>query len=172
MPPPTAALAWGSGLVATLPAVGTILLPVAAGASLLPLLARLAPEQLGNPHRFPYAGEILATIAEDGFWSLRAPLRRLTAPDMQIPFSPALEKGFYPDAAQIVDAARRFGFAAACTRVEELLDDPAIHAVFITTRHGTHARMVVVPRCGHLPMLEGHQVTTDAVLRFLAGGEP
>jgi hypothetical protein len=26
---------------------------------------------------------------------------------MQIPFSPALEKGFYPDAAQIVDAARR-----------------------------------------------------------------
>lgn len=57
----TAALAWGSGLVRTLPAVGTILLPVAAGASLLPLLARLAPEQLGNPHRFSYAGEILAT---------------------------------------------------------------------------------------------------------------
>ncbi len=57
----TAALAWGSGLVRTLPAVGTILLPVAAGASLLPLLARLFPEHLGNPHRFSYAGEILAT---------------------------------------------------------------------------------------------------------------
>jgi pyruvate dehydrogenase E1 component beta subunit len=52
------------------------------------------------------AGEIVATIAEDGFWSLCAPLKRLTAPDMQIPFSPALEKGFYPQAADIVAAAR------------------------------------------------------------------
>ena len=52
------------------------------------------------------AGEIVATIAEDGFWSLRAPLKRLTAPDMQIPFSPALEKGFYPQATDIVAAAR------------------------------------------------------------------
>ena len=35
-----------------------------------------------------------------------------------------------------------------------------------------HARLVVVPRCGHLPMLEGHQLTSDAILRFLNGGEP
>jgi pyruvate/2-oxoglutarate/acetoin dehydrogenase E1 component len=33
-------------------------------------------------------------------------LKRLTAPDMQIPFSSALEKGFYPQAADIVAAAR------------------------------------------------------------------
>ncbi|MBI5510902.1 MAG: alpha/beta hydrolase [Deltaproteobacteria bacterium] len=34
-----------------------------------------------------------------------------------------------------------------------------------------HARLLVVPRCGHLPMLEAHQVVADEVLRFLEGGE-
>jgi ABC-type uncharacterized transport system permease subunit len=57
----TAALAWGSGLLRTLPAVGTIVLPVAAGASLLPLLAVVLPEHFGSTHRFSYAGEVLAT---------------------------------------------------------------------------------------------------------------
>lgn len=50
----TAVIAWGSGLLRTLPAVGTIVLPVAAAASLL-------PTALASPHRFPYAGDVLAT---------------------------------------------------------------------------------------------------------------
>ena len=45
-----ALVAWASGLLQTLPAVGTVVLPVAAVASLLPALVI-------NPHRFPYAGE-------------------------------------------------------------------------------------------------------------------
>jgi len=52
------------------------------------------------------AGEIAAMVAEKGFWNLQAPIKRLTAPDMQIPFSSALEQGFYPDAAMIALAAR------------------------------------------------------------------
>jgi ABC-type uncharacterized transport system permease subunit len=50
----TVILAWASGLLRTLPAVGTIVLPVAAIASLLPAF-------VVNPHRFPYAGDLLAT---------------------------------------------------------------------------------------------------------------
>jgi len=52
------------------------------------------------------AGEIAAIVAERGFWDLQAPIKRLTAPDMQIPFSTALEKGFYPDAVMIATAVR------------------------------------------------------------------
>ncbi len=57
----SATLAWASGLLSTLPAVGTIVLPVAGVASLLPLLALALPEQFGNPHRFSYSGGLLAT---------------------------------------------------------------------------------------------------------------
>jgi predicted dehydrogenase/threonine dehydrogenase-like Zn-dependent dehydrogenase len=40
-------------------------------------------------------------------------------------------------------AARRFGFAQATTDYRAILDDPEINSVFITTRHDTHARMVI-----------------------------
>jgi ABC-type uncharacterized transport system permease subunit len=49
-----AAVAWVSGLLATLPAIGTVVLPVAAAASLLPAL-------FSSPHRFEYGGAPLAT---------------------------------------------------------------------------------------------------------------
>lgn len=52
------------------------------------------------------ASEIAATIAEHGFWNLKAPVRRVTSPDVHIPFSPALEKLVYPDEARIVAAVR------------------------------------------------------------------
>jgi ABC-type uncharacterized transport system permease subunit len=48
-----AAVAWLSGLLATLPAIGTVVLPVAAIGSLLPTL-------FASPHRFAYGGEMLA----------------------------------------------------------------------------------------------------------------
>ena len=43
-----ALLAWVSGLIRTLPAIGTVVLPVAAVAVLLPVM-------MASPHRFPYA---------------------------------------------------------------------------------------------------------------------
>ncbi|MGF9649131.1 transketolase C-terminal domain-containing protein [Pseudarthrobacter oxydans] len=53
------------------------------------------------------AAEISALIAEDAFDSLKAPIVRVTAPDMQIPFSPSLEKQMYPTRATIAAAIRR-----------------------------------------------------------------
>jgi 2-oxoisovalerate dehydrogenase E1 component beta subunit len=50
-----------------------------------------------------FGGEIAATIAEEAFEDLDAPVRRLTAPDTPVPFSPVLEKAFIP---QIDDVTR------------------------------------------------------------------
>jgi pyruvate dehydrogenase E1 component beta subunit len=43
-------------------------------------------------------------VAEDVFDALRAPIRRVTAPDMQIPFSPVLEAELYPTTEKIAAA--------------------------------------------------------------------
>ena len=51
--------------------------------------------------------EIAAIVAEDGFWSLQAPIVRVTTPDTHIPFSPPLEAQLYPSAERIADAARQ-----------------------------------------------------------------
>lgn len=53
------------------------------------------------------AAEIAAIVAEEGFESLRRPIQRVTTPDVNIPFAPALEKPLYPSAARIAAAARR-----------------------------------------------------------------
>jgi pyruvate dehydrogenase E1 component beta subunit len=53
------------------------------------------------------AAEISALVAEEIFDSLKAPIIRVTAPDMQIPFSPSLEKQMYPTKATIAAAIRR-----------------------------------------------------------------
>lgn len=47
------------------------------------------------------AAEVAATVAEEAFASLTAPIIRITAPDIPIPFSPTLECGLYPDAGKI-----------------------------------------------------------------------
>ena len=53
------------------------------------------------------ASEIAATVAEDGFDSLRAPVLRVTTPQVPIPFSPALERGLYPTADKVAAAVRQ-----------------------------------------------------------------
>lgn len=53
------------------------------------------------------ASEIAATIVENAFDALRAPVVRVTTPDTHLPFSPHIEKPLYPSVARIVDAARR-----------------------------------------------------------------
>jgi pyruvate dehydrogenase E1 component beta subunit len=61
-----------------------------------------------NAHRVAGAGaEIAAVVAEEAFESLRKPIIRLTAPDVQVPFTPALEKLLYPTKEQIAEAAER-----------------------------------------------------------------
>ena len=50
-----------------------------------------------------FGAEIAATIAEEAFEDLDAPIKRITAPDTPVPFSPPLEKAFIPQ----VDGRRR-----------------------------------------------------------------
>ena len=52
------------------------------------------------------AAEISAIVAEEAYDALRAPIRRVTAPNMQIPFSPVLEAELYPTAEKIAEAVR------------------------------------------------------------------
>ncbi len=51
-------------------------------------------------------GELAALLSDDLFWYLDAPVRRVTAPDTPVPYSPPLEYDFLPKAADVVAAAR------------------------------------------------------------------
>ena len=52
------------------------------------------------------AGEIIARINELAFEWLDAPIRRLTAPDVPIPFSPPLEQAVLPQLDDMKEACR------------------------------------------------------------------
>jgi pyruvate dehydrogenase E1 component beta subunit len=53
------------------------------------------------------ASEIAAIAAEKAFHSLKAPIARVTTPDVPIPFSPSMEESLYPRKDAIVEAVRR-----------------------------------------------------------------
>jgi 2-oxoisovalerate dehydrogenase E1 component beta subunit len=54
-----------------------------------------------------FGAEIAATIAEEAFEHLDAPVMRLAAPDTPVPFSPALEKAFIPQVEDVAGALRK-----------------------------------------------------------------
>ncbi len=54
-----------------------------------------------------FGAEIAATIAEEAFESLDAPVIRVTAPDTPVPFSPPLERAFIPQVEDVVGAIER-----------------------------------------------------------------
>ena len=59
------------------------------------------------------ATDISALVADQGFGTLRAPIRMVTPPHTPVPFSPALEDAYLPNVAKIVDAVRGVvGYAA------------------------------------------------------------
>ena len=53
-----------------------------------------------------FGAEIAATIAEEAFEHLDAPLKRIAAPDAPVPFSPPLEKAFIPQVDDVVAGLR------------------------------------------------------------------
>jgi len=53
------------------------------------------------------ASEIASIVAEESFWSLQAPIQKVASEQVHIPYSPALEKLVYPDAAKITAAVKR-----------------------------------------------------------------
>lgn len=56
---------------------------------------------------FGVGAEIAATISEEGFDDLDAPVVRVGAPFMPVPFARSLESQYIPDAAAVVDAVRK-----------------------------------------------------------------
>jgi 2-oxoisovalerate dehydrogenase E1 component beta subunit len=52
-------------------------------------------------------GEISAIVTEKAFDALDGPVLRITAPDTPIPYSPPLEDAFLPNAAKVLDGARK-----------------------------------------------------------------
>ncbi len=59
-----------------------------------------------DTHTGGFGGEIAATIAEEAFEDLDAPVKRITAPDTPVPFSPHLEKAFIPQVENVVAGLR------------------------------------------------------------------
>ncbi len=53
-----------------------------------------------------FAGEIAAVVMEDGFKYLKAPLRRVTGPDIPVPASPPLERFYIPGEEDLIKAAK------------------------------------------------------------------
>jgi pyruvate/2-oxoglutarate/acetoin dehydrogenase E1 component len=59
-----------------------------------------------DTHTGGFGAEIAATIAEEAFEDLDGPVRRITAPDTPVPFSPALEQAFIPQVEDVVNSVR------------------------------------------------------------------
>jgi acetoin:2,6-dichlorophenolindophenol oxidoreductase subunit beta len=66
---------------------------------------RLVVVDESNP-RCSLASDIGATVAQEAFGSLRAPIQLVTGPHTPVPFSDSLEDLFIPDAAKIVAAVK------------------------------------------------------------------
>ncbi len=54
-----------------------------------------------------FAAEVAATIAEEAFFSLEAPIQRVAGPDTPYPFAAAVEDYYLPGQARILAAARK-----------------------------------------------------------------
>jgi pyruvate/2-oxoglutarate/acetoin dehydrogenase E1 component len=53
-----------------------------------------------------FGAEIAATVAEEAFEDLDAPVKRIAAPDTPVPFSPPLEKAFIPQVDDVTAGLR------------------------------------------------------------------
>jgi len=53
-----------------------------------------------------YGAEVAAMVAEEAFSELKAPVRRVAAPDAPVPFAPTQERFYKPGAADVVAAVR------------------------------------------------------------------
>jgi pyruvate/2-oxoglutarate/acetoin dehydrogenase E1 component len=53
-----------------------------------------------------WAAEIAAIVAEEAFFWLDAPIKRVSAPDTPAPFAPVMEQFYVPSAGRVVDAVK------------------------------------------------------------------
>jgi acetoin:2,6-dichlorophenolindophenol oxidoreductase subunit beta len=53
-----------------------------------------------------FAGEVAAVVMEEAYSRLKAPLRRVTGPDIPVPASPPLERFYIPNEVQLITAVK------------------------------------------------------------------
>lgn len=53
-----------------------------------------------------WAGDIAAIVADEGFWWLDAPIKRVSAPDVPPPFAPVMEQFYVPSVERVVEAVK------------------------------------------------------------------
>jgi len=59
-----------------------------------------------NPRVLGWGAEIVSLVADEGFWSLDAPIVRITSPHIPLPSAAALEDAAIPSVDRIVDTVR------------------------------------------------------------------
>ena len=84
--------------------------------SLIPLDARTILDSVArtsrlftveeNPRVLGWGAEIVSLVADEGFWSLDAPIVRITTPHIPLPSAAALEDAAIPSVGRIVDTVR------------------------------------------------------------------
>ena len=68
---------------------------------------RTLPRRARGQHQLRGGAEVAAIVAEEAFWDLDAPVRRLATADVPAyPFAAPLEAALFVDTAKIVDAIR------------------------------------------------------------------
>ncbi|HKN89497.1 MAG TPA: transketolase C-terminal domain-containing protein, partial [Acidimicrobiia bacterium] len=60
-----------------------------------------------GPMTAGFASEVVTSISEEAFYSLEAPVARVTGPDTPYPFAAAVEEYYLPGEARLVGAVRR-----------------------------------------------------------------
>ena len=53
-----------------------------------------------------WAGDIAALVAEEAFFYLDAPIKRVSAPDTPAPFAPILESAYVPSEERVIEAVK------------------------------------------------------------------
>ena len=59
-----------------------------------------------SPPRCSLAADIASMVADKGFKSLKAPVKKVTCPHTPVPFAPSLEDAFLPNAGRVVAAVK------------------------------------------------------------------
>ena len=60
-----------------------------------------------NPRALGWGAEIVSIVADEGFWSLDAPIVRITTPHVPLPSASALEDAAIPTVDRIVGTVTR-----------------------------------------------------------------
>ena len=70
------------------------------------------------------SSEIASIVAQEGFWSLQAPIQKVASEQVHIPFSPSLEKLVYPDVTKAstntAQAGSRFVYSSEVQQLGQL----------------------------------------------------